>query len=150
MTGIRSLSRSARLGQELFLAREPEPTALVLKEPSCYHFRVLDPRVSAMHSATLAAVTIGHCYHICVARRRCCNFDGALGGSLPISREVLRRVVRRPGRLRKVHFLGLPADSWQRMLGTVEIARGERDPGGVLRCKGTSATRPKGRSPISA
>jgi hypothetical protein len=45
-------------GQER-LARQPEPPALVLNEPSCYHFRVRDPRVSA----TLAAVTIGHCYH---------------------------------------------------------------------------------------
>jgi hypothetical protein len=46
------------------LAREPKPPALVLNEPSCYHFRVLDPCVFAIRSATLAAVTIGHCYHI--------------------------------------------------------------------------------------
>jgi len=24
---------------------QPEPTALVLNEPDCYHFRVLDPRL---------------------------------------------------------------------------------------------------------
>ena len=45
------------------LARQPEPSALVLNEPSCYHFRVLDPRVCAILSATMNAVTIGHCYH---------------------------------------------------------------------------------------
>ena len=27
------------------LSRQPEPSALVLNEPSCYHFRVLDPRL---------------------------------------------------------------------------------------------------------
>jgi hypothetical protein len=27
------------------LSRQPEPPALVLNEPSCYHFRVLDPRL---------------------------------------------------------------------------------------------------------
>jgi hypothetical protein len=27
------------------LASQPEPPALVLNEPSCYHFRVLDPRL---------------------------------------------------------------------------------------------------------
>jgi len=37
---------------------------LVTNESDCYHFRVLDPRVSATLSATLAAITIGHCYHI--------------------------------------------------------------------------------------
>lgn len=26
-------------------ARQPEPPALILNEPSCYHFRVLDPRL---------------------------------------------------------------------------------------------------------
>jgi hypothetical protein len=46
------------------LASQPEPPALVLDQPSCYHFRVLDPRASASSSATMAAVTIGHCYHI--------------------------------------------------------------------------------------
>ena len=45
------------------LTRQPEPPALVLNEPSCYHFRVLDPRVSPILSATIAAVIIGHCYH---------------------------------------------------------------------------------------
>ena len=48
----------------LLLTREPEPAALVQDEPGCYHFRVLDPRVFAILSATLAAVTIGHCYYI--------------------------------------------------------------------------------------
>jgi hypothetical protein len=48
----------------LGLAREAQPPALVLNEPGCYHFRVLDPRVFAILSATLAAVTIGHCYYI--------------------------------------------------------------------------------------
>ncbi len=46
------------------LTRQPQPPTLVPKEPSCYHFRVLDPRVFAILSATLAAVTIGRCYHI--------------------------------------------------------------------------------------
>jgi hypothetical protein len=59
--GIRSLSRSA--GWTTALAGQPEPSALVTREPSCYHFRVLDPRVCAILSATIAAVTIGHCYH---------------------------------------------------------------------------------------
>jgi hypothetical protein len=45
-------------------ARQPEPSALVLNEPSCYHFRALDPRVSAILSATMNMATIGHCYHI--------------------------------------------------------------------------------------
>jgi hypothetical protein len=35
-------------------AREFEPSALVLNEPSFYHFRALDPRVSAIFSATMA------------------------------------------------------------------------------------------------
>jgi hypothetical protein len=48
----------------LLLTREPEPSALVLNEPRCYHFRVLDPRGFAILPATLAAVTIGRCYHI--------------------------------------------------------------------------------------
>jgi hypothetical protein len=46
------------------LARQLEPPTRVLNEPDCYHFRVLDPRVFAILSATLAAVTIGHCYYI--------------------------------------------------------------------------------------
>jgi hypothetical protein len=29
--------------QVILLNGEPEPSALVLNEPSCYHFRVLDP-----------------------------------------------------------------------------------------------------------
>jgi hypothetical protein len=45
-------------------ARQPEPPTLVQNEPSCYHSRVVDPRVFAILSATLAAVTIGHCYYI--------------------------------------------------------------------------------------
>ena len=44
--------------------RQPKPPALVLNEPNCYHFRVLDPRVFSILSATRAAVTIGGCYHI--------------------------------------------------------------------------------------
>jgi hypothetical protein len=46
------------------LTRQPEPPALVLNEPSCYHFRVLDPGGSATLSATLNVATIGHCSHI--------------------------------------------------------------------------------------
>jgi hypothetical protein len=46
------------------LARQPEPPALVQNEPGCYHFRVLDPRVSVIGAATLNVATIGHCYHI--------------------------------------------------------------------------------------
>ena len=46
------------------LARQPQPAALVQDEPGCYHIRALDPRASAILSATMAAVTIGHCYHI--------------------------------------------------------------------------------------
>ena len=45
-------------------ARQPEPAALVQDEPGCYHFRVLDPRVFAILSATMNVITIGHCYHI--------------------------------------------------------------------------------------
>ena len=45
------------------LTRQLEPAAFVLNEPSCYHFRVLDPRVFAVLSATSDAVTIGHCSH---------------------------------------------------------------------------------------
>ena len=47
----------------LLLTRQPEPPALVLNEPSCYHFRVLDPRVFAILSAIMNVVTIGHCSH---------------------------------------------------------------------------------------
>jgi hypothetical protein len=46
------------------LARQPEPPALVLDQPNCYHFRVLDPRGFAILAATRAAITIGHCYHL--------------------------------------------------------------------------------------
>ncbi len=51
--------RSAPLAQP---ANRSHPT-LVVDEPICYHSRVLDPRVFAILSATMAAVTIGHCYH---------------------------------------------------------------------------------------
>lgn len=44
-------------------ARQPEPSALVLNESSCYHFRVLDPRAFAAVSATLNVATIGCCYY---------------------------------------------------------------------------------------
>lgn len=42
----------------------PEPASrshprLVLNEPTCYHFRVLDPDVFAILSATSDAATIG-------------------------------------------------------------------------------------------
>jgi hypothetical protein len=40
------------------LSRQTEPPAVVLNEPSCYHFRVLDPRVSAIFSATMATATV--------------------------------------------------------------------------------------------
>ncbi len=40
------------VGSLLLLTRQPEPPTLVLEEPSCYHFRVLDPRVAATLSAT--------------------------------------------------------------------------------------------------
>jgi hypothetical protein len=46
------------------LTRQPEPPALVLNEPSCYHFRMLDPYVFASLSATSDAATIGRCSHI--------------------------------------------------------------------------------------
>jgi hypothetical protein len=36
----------------------------VLSEPSCYHFRVLDPRVFAIRCVTVAAATTGSCSHI--------------------------------------------------------------------------------------
>ncbi len=48
----------------LLLTRQPEPPALVLNEPGCYHFRVLDPRESAILSATMNVITIGPCSHI--------------------------------------------------------------------------------------
>src|SRR5438309_7747788 len=35
------------------LTRQPEPPAVVLNEPSCYHFRVLDPRLTLRFSADL-------------------------------------------------------------------------------------------------
>jgi hypothetical protein len=62
MIGIRS-SRDLR-DWSTALARQPEPSAPVLNEQDCYHFRVLDPRVSAILSATMNVVTIGHCSHI--------------------------------------------------------------------------------------
>ena len=39
----------------------PQPTAPVLNDPSCYHFRVLEFRVYAILSATSDAAMIGHC-----------------------------------------------------------------------------------------
>ena len=45
-------------------ARQPEPSTLVLNDPSCYHFRAFDPRVFAILSVSVAAVTIGWCSHI--------------------------------------------------------------------------------------
>jgi hypothetical protein len=48
---------------ELSTRRCSEAT-LVTNEPNYYQIRVLDSRVFAILSATLAAVTIGHCYHI--------------------------------------------------------------------------------------
>jgi hypothetical protein len=53
--------RRARPGGRLLLiGHKAEPSALLLDDSTCYHFRILDPRVFA----TLAAATIGHCYHI--------------------------------------------------------------------------------------
>src|SRR5438874_726561 len=41
-----SLARGLAVDQPpLDSARQPEPSALVLNESSCYHFRVLDPRL---------------------------------------------------------------------------------------------------------
>jgi len=54
----------------LLLTRQLAPPTLVLNEPSCYHFRVRDPRVFAILSATVKVVTIGHRYHICALARR--------------------------------------------------------------------------------
>jgi hypothetical protein len=42
------------------LTGQPKPSALVLNEPRCYHFRVLNPGVSAIGFVTAAAVTTGH------------------------------------------------------------------------------------------
>jgi len=49
-----------------FLTRQPEPSALVLNEPTCYHFRILDPlratdrELSAKSAEDLrAALTVG-------------------------------------------------------------------------------------------
>jgi len=53
-----------QISRPLDSARQPKPPTLVLNEPSRYHFRVLDPRVSAILSTTVAAVTIGRCSHI--------------------------------------------------------------------------------------
>ena len=40
------------------LARQPEPPTLVLKEPSCYHFRVLDPRLPLRARSLVAPETV--------------------------------------------------------------------------------------------
>jgi len=37
-------SGSGSDGPPLGLARQPEPSALILNDPACCHFRVLDPR----------------------------------------------------------------------------------------------------------
>src|SRR6266849_50883 len=37
-------------------ARQPKPSALVLSEPSCYHFRVLDPRLPLRRSTQVVHV----------------------------------------------------------------------------------------------
>ena len=34
-----------QISRPLDSARQPKPSALVLNEPSCYHFRVFDPRL---------------------------------------------------------------------------------------------------------
>jgi hypothetical protein len=60
MTGI--LQPLAICAGTTALARQPKPPAL-LNEPSCYHFRIVDPRVLAMNSATIAALgllRLGH------------------------------------------------------------------------------------------
>jgi hypothetical protein len=54
---------TAKLTRGLYPA-DPQPAAIVLDQLTSYHFRVLDPRVFAILSATRDAVTIGHCYHI--------------------------------------------------------------------------------------
>jgi hypothetical protein len=43
MTAFTSLSRSARGTNSVSIARQTQPPAVVLDEPSCYHFRILDP-----------------------------------------------------------------------------------------------------------
>ena len=46
--GLWSAPPSTGTGQRehfVSLTGQPEPSALVLNEPSCYHFRVLDPRL---------------------------------------------------------------------------------------------------------
>src|SRR3989442_15127058 len=57
-------SRTCRSERPSALARQPKPALLILDDPNRYHFRVLDPEVSAILSATMNVVTIGHCYHI--------------------------------------------------------------------------------------
>src|SRR5438477_13023566 len=42
-TAMSRATLSSRRSSGLDSARQPEPSALVLNEPSCYHFRVFDP-----------------------------------------------------------------------------------------------------------
>src|SRR5438094_8743329 len=42
-TAMSRATLSSRRSSGLDSARQPEPFALVLNEPSCYHFRVFDP-----------------------------------------------------------------------------------------------------------
>jgi hypothetical protein len=63
MTALHSLPATCAT-ETTASAGQLKPPTLVLNEPSCYHFRVLDPSASATLSATIAAVTIGHCYHM--------------------------------------------------------------------------------------
>jgi len=46
------------------LASHPKPPALVLNEPTCYHFRALDPTVSLSRALICALAGIGDCYRI--------------------------------------------------------------------------------------
>src|SRR5438093_3921948 len=46
-TAMSRATLSSRRSSGLDSARQPEPFALVLNEPSCYHFRVFDPPSSA-------------------------------------------------------------------------------------------------------
>src|SRR5438552_9022859 len=45
-TAMSRATLSSRRSSGLDSARQPEPFALVLNEPSCYHFRVFDHRLS--------------------------------------------------------------------------------------------------------
>ena len=59
---LRFGDRQSRLSRSsLLLSRQPEPPTPVLNEPDCCHFRVLDPRVFAILSATVTVITIGPC-----------------------------------------------------------------------------------------